>query len=57
MEKTKRKRLEAAGWQVGSAADFVGLSDEEAAYVELCVRLSDALKNCISPTTDTRTPP
>src|ERR1051325_7429103 len=44
MEQTKRKRLEAAGWQAGSAADFVGLNDEEAAYVELRVRLSDALK-------------
>lgn len=44
MEQTKRKRLEAAGWQSGSAADFVGLNYEEAAYVELRVRLSDALK-------------
>jgi transcriptional regulator with XRE-family HTH domain len=44
MEQTKRKRLEAAGWQAGSAADFVGLNYEEAAYVELRVRLSDALK-------------
>ena len=44
MEQTKRKRLEAAGWQTGSAADFVGLTYEEAAYVEVRVRLSDALK-------------
>jgi hypothetical protein len=44
MEQTKRKRLEAAGWQAGSAADFVGLTYEESAYVELRVRLSDALK-------------
>ena len=44
MERTKRKRLEAAGWQAGSAADFVRLNHEEAAYVELRVRLSDALK-------------
>jgi len=44
MEQTKRKRLEAAGWQVGSAADFLGLNYEEAAYVELRVRLSEALK-------------
>jgi hypothetical protein len=44
MERTKRKRLEAAGWQAGSAADFVGLTYEESAYVELRVRLSDALK-------------
>ena len=44
MKQTKRKRLEAAGWQAGSAADFAGLDYEEAAYVELRVRLSDALK-------------
>ena len=44
MEQTKRKRLEAAGWQAGSAADFVGLTDQEAAYVELRIRLSDAFK-------------
>ena len=44
MERTKRKRLEAAGWQAGSAADFAGLNYEESAYVELRVRLSDALK-------------
>jgi len=44
MKQTKRKRLEAAGWQAGSAAEFVGLNNEEAAYVEIRVRLSDALK-------------
>jgi transcriptional regulator with XRE-family HTH domain len=44
MEQTKRKRLEAAGWQAGSAADFVGLTYEESAYVELRIRLSDALR-------------
>jgi transcriptional regulator with XRE-family HTH domain len=44
MERTKRKRLEAAGWQAGSAADFAGLNHEESAFVELRIRLSDALK-------------
>ena len=44
MEQTKRKRLETAGWQAGSAADFLGLTYEESAYVELRIRLSDALK-------------
>ncbi len=44
MERTKRKRLEAAGWQIGSAADFLGLSYEESVYIELRMRLSDALK-------------
>jgi len=44
MEHNKRKRLEAAGWQVGSTADFLGLSYEETVYVELRIRLSDALR-------------
>lgn len=44
MEAAKRKRLEAAGWSVGSATDFLKLSPEEAAFVELKLRLSDSLK-------------
>ncbi len=30
MDATKRKKLEAAGWRVGSAADFLDLSEEDA---------------------------
>jgi len=44
MEAAKRKRLEAAGWSVGSATDFLKLSPEEAAFVELKLRLSESLK-------------
>jgi DNA-binding transcriptional regulator YiaG len=44
MNNTKRKRLEAAGWKVGSAADFLGLSSEEQAFVELKLSLSAKLK-------------
>jgi DNA-binding XRE family transcriptional regulator len=44
MDAAKRKRLEAAGWSVGSAADFLELSPEEAAFVELKLRLSENLK-------------
>jgi DNA-binding transcriptional regulator YiaG len=44
MDKAKRKRLEAAGWKVGTAAEFLGLSDEEAAIVELRLRLSDSVR-------------
>ena len=29
MKEGKRKRLEAAGWKVGSAAEFLALDDEE----------------------------
>jgi len=44
MNKTKRKRLEARGWRVGTASTFLGLSSEEAAYVEMKVNLSHALR-------------
>jgi DNA-binding XRE family transcriptional regulator len=44
MEAAKRKRLEAAGWSVGSATDFLKLSPEDAAFVELKLRLSNSLK-------------
>jgi DNA-binding XRE family transcriptional regulator len=44
MNAAKRKRLEAAGWSFGSTADFLELSPEEAAFVELKLRLSDNLK-------------
>jgi len=44
MDRVKRRRLEEAGWQVGSAADFLGLTDEETVYINLRVRLADALK-------------
>ncbi len=45
MAAAKRNRLEAAGWVVGSAAEFLDLSAEEQAIVELRVNLSTALKN------------
>jgi predicted XRE-type DNA-binding protein len=44
MKAAKRSRLEAAGWRVGSAADFLGLDPEEAAFVELKVALSRSLR-------------
>jgi transcriptional regulator with XRE-family HTH domain len=44
MRETKKKRLEAAGWRVGSVADFLDLTPEEAAYVELKLALADYLR-------------
>ena len=44
MKATKRKLLEKKGWKVGSSADFLGLSEEESAYIELKLSLSDSLK-------------
>jgi predicted XRE-type DNA-binding protein len=45
MKSRKRTRLEAAGWTVGSAQDFLGLSDAEAALIELKLALSAALRD------------
>lgn len=44
MNTAKRKRLEAAGWRVGTIAEYLNLSPEESAYIEIRVRLSEALK-------------
>ena len=44
MDTTKRTRLEAAGFRVGTAAEFLGLTPEENAMVEVRLALSTALR-------------
>ena len=44
MRKAKMNRLEKKGWKVGSVEEFLDLSPEEAAYIELKLRLSDNLR-------------
>jgi DNA-binding XRE family transcriptional regulator len=44
MKQSKRARLESKGWNFGSAEDFLDLSDEEAAYIEMKLALSEKLK-------------
>ena len=44
MKNTKRKRLEAAGWQVGTVGQLLGLSKQEAELVELRLALARALR-------------
>lgn len=44
MDERKRKRLEARGWKFGSVPEFLGLSGEEAAYIELKLRLATSLR-------------
>lgn len=44
MEKTKRQKLESAGWQVGDTADFLQLSSEEVAFMEMKLFLNNQLK-------------
>jgi DNA-binding XRE family transcriptional regulator len=42
MDAAKRKRLEARGWRVGDAQEFLGLSDAEAAFVDIKARVAMA---------------
>jgi len=44
MEHAKRKRLEKAGWRVGSTADFLGLSGVEEALVDMKLKLGMRLR-------------
>jgi predicted XRE-type DNA-binding protein len=43
MDRTKRERLVKGGWRVGDAAEFLELSPEEAAFVELKLALAEYL--------------
>ena len=45
MDKQKMKRLEAAGWRVGAATDFLELTPEEAEYVEVKLALGTCLRD------------
>ncbi|MEO8064085.1 MAG: helix-turn-helix transcriptional regulator [Pseudomonadota bacterium] len=44
MRESKRKKLTDKGWRVGDAKDFLGLSDQEEAFIDLRLRLADGLK-------------
>jgi predicted XRE-type DNA-binding protein len=44
MKRQTRRRLEAAGWSVGTPAEFLGLSEADEAFVELKVALAQALR-------------
>jgi len=45
MLESKRKRLEAQGWKVGDASEFLNLSPAEAAYIDLKVKLGTNLRD------------
>jgi hypothetical protein len=45
MDKQKRKRLESAGWKVAGAREFLGLTEEETAIIELKVGLAHAVRD------------
>jgi len=40
MNANKQRRLEQAGWKVGSAKELLELTEEEAAYIEMRLALS-----------------
>ena len=44
MKASKRERLRKAGFKVGSAAEFLGLSDEEQALIAMKLELVDGVK-------------
>lgn len=44
MKKANMKRLERAGWTVGNASDFLDLSAEEEALVEIRLALGDEVR-------------
>lgn len=45
MDKQKRKKLEEKGFRVGSAADFLDLTPEEEAYIEIRLEVSNMIKS------------
>ena len=44
MNESKRKRLEAKGWKLGDAQEFLDLADEEMALIEMKLALGRDLK-------------
>ena len=44
MRDSKKKRLEAKGWKVGSADEFLDLTPQESAFLDLKLRLSESLR-------------
>ena len=44
MNNARKAKLKGKGWRSGSAADFLGLSPEESYFVDLKLKLADALR-------------
>jgi DNA-binding XRE family transcriptional regulator len=44
MKQSKRKKLEQAGWRVGTAAEFLRLDEAEAGLIELRIVLGRSLR-------------
>ena len=44
MKQSRREKLEAKGWKIGTAADFLELTPEEETFIEMKMSLSQSLK-------------
>jgi len=44
MKRSKRQRLEAGGWKVGSCQEFLRLTDEETALIEIRIAMARSLR-------------
>jgi hypothetical protein len=44
MRESKRRKLEAKGWAVGTPTEFLDLTPADEAYLELRLRLADGLR-------------
>jgi len=44
MRKAKRDKLKAEGWKIGGAKEFLELSKEEEAFVEIKVALAESIR-------------
>lgn len=44
MKAAKKRKLEAGGWTVGTAEEFLGLSKEESEFVELKLALAEGVR-------------
>ena len=44
MDKMRKQRLENKGWKIGRVDQFLGLTPEEAAYIELKLALAEHVK-------------
>ena len=45
MKSSKREKLEKTGWKVGTADEFLSLSPEESAFIEMKLALCDSVKS------------
>jgi DNA-binding XRE family transcriptional regulator len=44
MNEAKRRRLEKAGWKTGTVQEFLGLTDADAAFIEVKLALTEEFK-------------